>query len=133
MGFSCLNELELRGGSPKDREAAAALILALDSVDEEAAARTESADELTLRFPSVDDVPEGTVDDLSGRFPELALSLCYFSLDGEFYGYALRGPAGSGGDSADFGEDTRAEVGTRYDGDGIAFVKATYSLRRRGA
>ena len=67
---------------------------------------------------------------MAPQFPGLAFTLAYFSLDGEFYGYAKAGTEGSAAESSDFAEDTRDIVGRRYDGDRIAFVRAVYSLAR---
>ena len=58
--------------------------------------------------------------------------MLYFSIDGEFFGYSRSGAGGEGAESEDFGEDTRETVGRRFDGNGIAFVRERYGLRRAG-
>jgi hypothetical protein len=128
MTFSCHNEIEIAGGTPDDRRASAALVLAADSVDEGSSSLTELPSSIILRFDSVDGLPEEELESLAPQFPALSYTLVYFSQDGEFYGYARAGTKGSASESADFVEDTRDSVAGRYSGDFIAFVKATYAL-----
>jgi hypothetical protein len=128
MGFTCDDEFEIRGGSAEDRRAAAALIIALDCVDEDSVSRAERDEALVLRLKSVDGLPENELMALAPQFPALSFTLVYFSLDGEFFGYARAGASGEGGDSEDFAEDTRDQVARRYDGDRIAFVRASFGL-----
>ncbi len=131
MGFTCMNEIEIRGGTEAERGAAASLILAVETVDEESASREERASSLDLRFESVDGLPEDEVAAIAPQFPSLSFTLVYYSLDGEFYGYARSGAGGeAAAESEDFGEGTRDEIGRRHDGDGLAFVRAAYGLRR---
>lgn len=140
MAFTCVNEIEISGGSAEERGAAAALVLAVDCADEDSASREEVAagargagprgagrggDALVLRFESADGIPEDELLAIAPQFPGLAFSLVYFSLDGEFYGCAR---AGAAAESADFDEGTRELVGRRYEGDGIAFAKAALGL-----
>jgi hypothetical protein len=137
MAFTCRNEIVIRGGSEEERRRAAALILAVDSVDEDSASRDERPQALVLRLESVDGLPEDELRALAPQFPELSFTLIYFSLDGEFYGYARLQPAGEGAaeaaESEDFGEDTRDLVGRRYDGDVIAFVRGAFGLESSGS
>jgi hypothetical protein len=147
MAFTCVNELEISGGSEEERRAASALVLAAESADEGTAmlretepaasgASGQAAPLLVLRFQSVDGLPEEELAAMAPQFPALSFTLAYFSLDGEFFGYAKTGAGDSGpgaaaAESADFADDTRDIVGRRHDGDGIAFVKETYGLLRR--
>jgi hypothetical protein len=133
MGFTCLNEIEIACGSEEERRRTADLVLAFDSVDEDSSSREERGQIIVLRFESVDDLPEDELALLAAQFPDLSFTLVYFSLDGEFFGYAKTGASGTAADSEDFAEDTRDIVGRRYDGDGIAFVRARYSFARPGA
>jgi hypothetical protein len=128
MAFTSIDEIVIGGGSVEDRRRAAALILAADSIDDGAASREEGPELLALRFESVDDLPEEAIQALSPQFPSLSFTLVYCSLDGEFFGYAKAGPSGAASESEDFSEGTRDAIGRRYDGDVIAFVRATYSL-----
>ncbi len=131
MTFTSLNEIEISGGSAEDRRAAAALVLAADSADEDGAT-TEGGDGfLRIRFGSVDGLPEDELAALAPQFPALGFTLVYFSLDGEFYGHARAGAAGDTAESADLTDDDREAVGRRHDGDGLAFVRACYDLSRR--
>jgi hypothetical protein len=132
MAFVCLNEIEIQGGTVEERRRAAALVLAIDCVNEGAASQRETEARLSLRLESVDGLPEEELSSLASQFPDLSFTLVYFSLDGEFFGYARMGAAGEAAESADFSEDTRDIVGRRYDGDGLAFVRASYSLARAG-
>jgi hypothetical protein len=134
MAFTCLNELEISGGSEEDRRAAAGLVLAVGCVDEAGASRRELPDSpgrgpsLLLRFESRDGLPEEDIAGLAPHFPALAFLLRYFSLDGEFYGYARAGAGGEAAESEDLFEDARELVGRRHDGDALAFVKERYGL-----
>jgi hypothetical protein len=139
MGFSCDCELEVDGGAEEERRKAAAIVLASDSVDEDSASQRETArmpsgpagpTRLVMRFRSADGIPEGELAPIAELFPGLSLTLAYFSLDGEFFGYARSGAAGEAAESEDFAEDTRETVGRRHDGDGIAFVRERYALPR---
>jgi len=130
MSFSCCNEIEIAGGTPDERRASAALVLAADSVDEGSSSLTERPSSVILRFDSVDGLPEEELQSLAPQFPSLAFTLVYFSQDGEFYGYARAGAAGSEAESDDFDQETRDIVARRHDGDRIAFVKAAYALSR---
>jgi hypothetical protein len=139
MAFTCMDDIEISGGSEEERRKAAAIILAAESVDEgtvsqretvHAKIETGSPPSLLLRFESVDGLPEEDLQALVPLFPALSFTLVYFSLDGEFYGYAKAGAAGSAAESRDFAEDTRDIVGRRYDGDRIAFVRSVFSLAR---
>ncbi|MGA2547097.1 MAG: AraC family transcriptional regulator [Rectinemataceae bacterium] len=138
MVFTCVDEIEISGGSEEERRRAAALILAAESVDEGRASRRETLQargaqprpSLLLRLESVDGLPEEEIQALAPQFPDLSFTLVYFSLDGEFFGYAKVGAAGGAAESEDFAEDTREIVGRRHDGDGIAFVRAAFSLAR---
>jgi hypothetical protein len=139
MAFTCINEIEISGGGEKERGAAAALVLATESADEDSASRAEAESRLVLRFESVDGLPEEELASIAPQFPGLSFTLVYFSLDGEFFGYARAGelwPDGALGpsaeaESADLDDDARDMVGRRHDGDGIAFVKERYDLPRR--
>jgi hypothetical protein len=130
MAFTCDNEIEIDGGDAAERRAAANLVLASESVDEDSARRVESGGSLILRATSVDGLPEEELASLAIQFPGLSLTLVYFSKDGEFYGYAKAGPEESAAESDDFDEDTLDLVGRRHDGDGIAFARSRYSLGR---
>lgn len=132
MAFTCVNEVEIEGGSADERRKASELILAADSADEDSAFREERGSVLTLRFDSVDGLPEAELSSLAAGFPGLSFTMPYFSLDGEFFGYSRAGAGGEGAESEDFDEDTREAVGRRFDGDGLAFVKERYGLRRAG-
>jgi hypothetical protein len=132
MAFTCVNEARIEGGSEEERRRAATLVLAADSADEDSASRKEDESSLTLRFESVDGLPEAELTSLAEQFPGLSFTMIYFSLDGEFFGYSRSGAGGEGAESEDFDEDTREAAGKRYDGDGIAFVRARYGLRRAG-
>lgn len=140
MVFTCSNEIEISGGSQADRLAAAALILAIDSVDEstaksrgaeESGAGGESRPVLLVTLESVDGLPEKELGAIAAQFPALAFTLVYYSRDGEFYGYAKAGAEGDAAESEDFAEDTADTVGRRYDGDRLGFVRATYGLPAR--
>ena len=131
MTFTSLNEIELRGGTVEERRAAATLILAADSADEDGASREEADGSLIIRFKSVDGLPEEDLRSIAPQFPALSFTLVYFSLDGEFYGHSRTGAAGEAAESADLTDDNRAAVGRRHDGDGIAFVRACYDLSRQ--
>jgi hypothetical protein len=129
MAFVCLNEIEILGGASPERAKAAELILAFASVDELSLSRREEGEGfLRLRVESEDGLPEEELAALAPQFPELSFTLVYFSLDGEFYGYARRGAAGEAAESADFDEGTRDLVGRGHEGDGIAFVRSSYRL-----
>ena len=128
MTFTSLNEIELRGGTVEERRAAATLILAADSADEDGASREEADGSLILRFQTVDGLPEEDLRSIAPQFPALSFTLVYFSLDGEFYGHSKAGAAGEAAESADLTNDDREAVGRRHDGDGIAFVRACYDL-----
>jgi hypothetical protein len=132
MGFSCRNEVAIAGGKADERNKAAALIAAEESVDEDSLSREEGDGYLSLRFESVDGMPEEEISILAAQFPELAFTLVYFSRDGEFCGYAKAGreSAFSGAESEDLDEAALGEVGSRYDGDGLAYVRARYGLER---
>jgi len=132
MAFTCVNEVLIEGGSAEERRRAAELMLAADSADEDSGSSAEGGASLTLRFESVDGIPESELSSLADQFPGLSFTMLYFSLDGEFFGYAKAGAGGEAEESEDFDEDTREAVGKRYDGDGIAFVRARYGLRRAG-
>lgn len=128
MAFTCIDDIEIRGGAEDERRKAAAIILAAECVDEDSASRAERPDRLVLRLESVDGLPEDELAELAAQFPGLSFTLAYISLDGEFYGYTKVGPEGAGAESEDFADDTRDLIGRRHDGDVIAFVKATYGL-----
>ena len=137
MTFTCDCEIEISGGTEEDRQKAAALLLEVDSVDEDSVSRWEGAQKesgnsgprtLVLRFESVDGLPEDELVSIAPQFPDLSLTLIYFSLDGEFFGYAKAGAGGLAAESQDFVQDTRDIAGKRHDGDGIAFVREAYSL-----
>jgi hypothetical protein len=130
--FSCINEIEIRGGTEEERAEAAKLVFASDSADEDSGSSRTGDMALVLRFESVDGLPEAELAAIAAEFPGLSLTLAYFSLDGEFYGYARAGAGGEAAESEDFEEGTREEVGKDHDGDGIAFVKARYGLERAG-
>jgi hypothetical protein len=138
MAFTCVDEIEISGGSEEERRRAAALILAAESVDEDSVSQREALQtggtpprpSLLLRLESVDGLPEEEIQALAPQFPDLSFTLVYFSLDGEFFGYAKVGAAGVEAESEDFAEDTREIVGRRHDGDGIAFARAAFSLAR---
>jgi hypothetical protein len=132
MAFTCVNEIGIEGGSEAERRRAAELILAADSADEDSASRDEGGAFLALRFESVDGLPESELASLASGFPGLSFTMLYFSIDGEFFGYSKAGACGEAAESEDFDEDTRDAVGKRYDGDGIAFVRARFGLRRAG-
>jgi hypothetical protein len=133
MGFTCINEIEISGLAEEDRRAAAKLLLAADYANDAAASlqdsqRAAAEPSLVLRFESADGLPEEEIATVAAQFPGLSIALAYFSLDGEFYGYARAGSSGVGAESEDFEEDTREVVGRRYDGNAIAFVKARFGL-----
>jgi hypothetical protein len=130
MAFTCVNEIEIDGGSEDERRRASDLILAADSADEDSASREERDLVLTLRFGSADGLPEEELASLAAQFPGLSFTLAYFSLDGEFFGYARAGAGGEAAESEDFDELTRDAVGRRHDGDGIAFVRERFGLAR---
>jgi hypothetical protein len=128
MAFSCVNEVGIEGGSAEERRKAAELILAADSADEDSASRAEGGAGLTLRFESRDGLPEDQLSSLAAQFPGLSFAMLYFSLDGEFFGYAKAGAGGEAAESEDLDEEARDAVGRRNDGDGIAFVRERYGL-----
>jgi hypothetical protein len=128
MGFMCQNEIGIKGGDQKDREAAAKLILAAESIDEDSAKREEQGDALILRCSSVDGIPEEETVNLAGQFPALSFSIIYFSKDGEFHGFARTGAGGDAAESADLVAADLDEVGKKHMGDGIAFVKERFGL-----
>jgi hypothetical protein len=128
MAFNCVNEIEIEGGSEGERRKAAELILAADSADEDSAVRGERGSVLILRFESRDGLPEAELASLGAQFPGLSFTMLYFSLDGEFFGYAKAGAGGEAAESEDLDEEVRAEVGERKDGDGIAFVRERFGL-----
>jgi hypothetical protein len=138
MAFTCVDEIEISGGSEEERRRAAALILSAESVDEDSVSQREALQtggtqprpSLLLRLESVDGLPEEEIQALAPQFPDLSFTLVYFSLDGEFFGYAKVGAAGVEAESEDFAEDTREIVGRRHDGDGIAFARAAFPLAR---
>lgn len=130
MGFTSTNGIEIRGGLAGDRRRAAELLLASESAGEEGVSQSETEASLFLRFESSDDLPEGQMAELAAQFPELSFELVYFSLDGEFYGYAKCGAEGEAAESEDFEDNTRDLVARRHDGDRIAFVRARFSLDR---
>jgi hypothetical protein len=132
MGFTCENAIVIRGGAEAERRAAASLLLAADSIDEDSVSRMDLPSELSLRCASVDGLPEEDISALALQFPSLSFELLYFSKDGEFYGYARRGSGGEAAESADFDEKTLDEVGRRHDGDGIAFARAAFGLAQKG-
>jgi hypothetical protein len=137
MGFSCVNELEIRGGSAEERRSAAALATALDSVDDSSPSREEAPERLVLRFESVDGLPEEGVAAIAAQFPELSFTLVYYSREGGFYGCSRTGPEGSEAMSEDLeaeaGEGGQGAYGApelfeRYGGDGIAFARERLGL-----
>jgi hypothetical protein len=132
MAFACENEIEIRGGEADDRRKAADLLFVLDIVDESSKSQRESPDALELRFQSVDGLPEEEAMALVEQFPALDVTLVYFSKDGEFFGYARSGPGGSdcAADSADLGEKDLDELGRSFNGDGIAFVRERFGLKK---
>jgi hypothetical protein len=132
MAFTCRNEIEILGGTEAERGKAADLVLAADCVDEDSAERGGTGSRLSLRLDSQDGLPEEELASIAAQFPGLSFTLVYFSLDGEFFGYAKLGASGGAAESADFAEDTRELVGRRYDGDGLAFVRANYAIEREG-
>lgn len=83
-----------------------------------------------LRFESENGLPEDELQAIATQFPSLDFTLVYYSMDGEFYGWAAAGTQGSSSESEDFDEDTRDLIGHRHLGDGIAFVKERFSLER---
>jgi hypothetical protein len=131
MAFTCENEIEIVGGAAEERERAASLVLALECVDEGSASRADSPGALTLRFGSSDGLPEGELPSIAAQFPGMAFTLAYFSLDGEFYGYARAGEGGEAAESEDLDEAAREAVGARHEGDVIAFVRERYALATR--
>ncbi len=130
MGFTSTNGIEIRGGFASDRRRAAEILLAAESAHEDGVSERETESSLYLRYDSSDDLPEGQMAELAAQFPELSFELAYFSLDGEFYGYAKCGAEGEAAESEDFEEDTRDLVARRHDGDRLAFVRARFSLDR---
>ena len=130
MGFTCDNELEISGGSDEERRGAAALALALDSIDEDGLYRGERDASIALRFRSVDALPEEGIAAIAGRFPALSFTLVYYSRDGGFFGYAKTGASGEASESEDIVEDPEAIAAVlgRFGGDGIAFARDRYSL-----
>jgi hypothetical protein len=131
MSFTCENEIVISGGTEEERVAATRLLLAADSIDEDSVSSEDGEATMVLRCESVDGLPESEARSLAVQFPELSFLMAYFSKDGEFYGYARAGKAGEAAESADFEEGTLEEVGRRYGGDGLAFVRDLYSLARR--
>jgi hypothetical protein len=131
MGFTCINAIEIAGGSAEERRKAAELLLAADYADEETATMRDGGDSLELRYETEDGLPEDELPPLAMQFPDLSLSLAYLSLDGEFYGYARAGRGGESAESEDFDEGTREALGRRHDGDVIAFVRERYGLPLR--
>jgi hypothetical protein len=132
MGFVCENEIEIRGGEDSDRRKAAALLLALDIVDDDSQSLKERPDVLELRFQSIDGLPEEEAMALVEQFPGVAVSLVYFSKDGEFFGYARSGAGSSdcAADSADLDEKDLDELGRSFNGDGIAFVRERFGVKK---
>jgi hypothetical protein len=132
MGFVCENEIVIRGGEESDRRKAAALLFVLDIVDENSQSQEERPDALELRFRSVDGLPEEEAMALVEQFPGIAVSLVYFSKDGEFFGYARSGAGGAdcAADSADLEEKDLDELGRSFNGDGIAFVRERFGLEK---
>lgn len=130
MGFICENKVEIRGGEEVDRRKAAMIVTALDIVDDGSLSQEEKADALELRFQSVDGLPEEEAMALVEQFPGIAVSLVYFSKDGEFFGYARSGSGGSdcAADSADLEAKDLDEVGKNFNGDGISFVRQRFGL-----
>ena len=130
MAFTCINEIEIEGGTDEERGRAASIVLVSDSVDEDSSSRDVRGQTIVLRFQSIDDLPEGELASIAAEFPGLAFTLLYFSLDGEFFGYTRTGAKGEAAESEDFDDATRDTVGHRHDGDGIAFVRERYGLPR---
>ena len=128
MSFSCLNEIEIRGGSEEDRRRAASVLSSADYVDDESLSSSASAERLLLRYESLDGLPGDELAALGRQFPELSFLLVYASLDGEFFGMERSGSGGEAVESADFDDDTRELIGRRFDGDAVAFVRSRYSL-----
>ena len=132
MGFVCENEIVIRGGEESNRRKAAALLFVLDIVDEDSQSQEERSDALKLRFRSIDGLPEEEAMALVEQFPGIAVSLVYFSKDGEFFGYARSGAGGDdcAADSADLEEKDLDELGRSFNGDSIAFVRERFGLEK---
>jgi hypothetical protein len=132
MGFVCENEIVIRGGEESNRRKAAALLFVLDIVDEDSQSQEERSDALKLRFRSIDGLPEEEAMALVEQFPGIAVSLVYFSKDGEFFGYARSGAGGDdcAADSADLEEKDLDELGRSFNGDSIAFVRERFGLKK---
>jgi hypothetical protein len=130
MGFVCENEIVIRGGEENDRRKAADLLFVLDIVDEGSKSQEEKPDALKLCFKSVDGLPEEEAMALVEQFPGIAVSLVYFSKDGEFFGYARSGAGGDdcAADSADLEGKDLDELGRNFNGDSIAFVRGRFGL-----
>lgn len=130
MGFVCENEIEIEGCAEAERRKAASMLSALDIIDEESLSEEERPGCLELRFQSVDGLPEEEAMALAAQFPGLAVRLAYFSKDGEFYGFSRSGPEGDSAESADLEAADLDDIGKRHNGDGIAFVREKYGLRK---
>jgi|GEM_PF-3509714 len=128
MSFTCDCELEVAGGEPEDRSAAARIVLAADCVEEGDEALRTVDGAIAARFSCADGLPENELVSVAAQFPGLALTLAYFSRDGEFYGYAQALPGGESAESADFDDRTFESLTSEYSGDGIAFVRASFGL-----
>jgi hypothetical protein len=128
MSFTCDCELTIKGGTPEDRRAAAAVVFAADCVEHGETARRERADSLLLRFASVDGLPEDELAVAAPQFPGLGFILVYFSKDGEFHGYARAGTEGDKAESEDLDEAALEKLASVHDGDGIALARAAYGL-----
>ena len=128
MGFSCECELRVRGGTAEERRSAADILLSAAYILEEGSGRSESPDFLRLTFGTMDGLPEEELELLWQQFPALSLVLSYVSMDGEFFGMSSRDPEGAANESEDFDEGTREEIGRRFDGNALAFVRSRYSL-----
>ncbi|MDP3178252.1 MAG: hypothetical protein Q8M76_10135, partial [Spirochaetaceae bacterium] len=87
MGFTCDNELRVRGGSAQDRRKALSLALAEECVTEEGATLAERVAGhegiAAARFQTRDGLIEAVLQDLARAFPDLGFALAYLSLDGE--------------------------------------------------
>jgi hypothetical protein len=128
MSFTCDCELQIDGGGAADRRAAADIVLAAECVRDGGATRRETADSLAVRFPSEDGLPEDELAAAAPQFPGLSFTLVYFSRDGEFYGYARASEKGEADESEDLDESALETLGSKYGGNGIAFVRAAFGL-----
>jgi len=131
MGFTCDNELRVRGGSAEDRRKALSLALAEDCVTEEGATISErpagGEGIAAARFQTRDGLLETVLMDLARAFPDLGFALAYLSLDGEFMGaFAAEGEKAAS-DSADLDEGDRATIDRLHGLDPVGYARERFA------